>query len=138
MAKRKCYCAFCKHERIINTQKTISAINLLLCALVAVAMGFIVWNQFDPKTLIIFAGILIMSEIFIKIKWRFSMVCPHCSFDPILYLKDHKKAADRVKIHLDGYKEKNIENPMSVAKKNPFKNLALKKLNRSRDIDITT
>lgn len=63
------------------------------------------WFEVDPRAVIIFVLSLAISEIFIQIRWRLSLVCPHCQFDPLVYLKSPDRAAERVRRHFDSIQE---------------------------------
>lgn len=58
------------------------------------------WSVFDPRVLVIFAIFLGITETFIQIRWRLSVSCKQCGFDPVLYVKEHDKAAEKVTAHL--------------------------------------
>ncbi|MCB0347826.1 MAG: hypothetical protein KDD37_03280, partial [Bdellovibrionales bacterium] len=36
-------------------------------------------------------------EVFSNIRWRVSIVCQYCGFDPVLYIKSPEMAAEKVK-----------------------------------------
>lgn len=61
---------------------------------------FVLWQQYDPRAIIVFVVCLAISEVFVKIRWRLSVVCRQCGFDPVLYLKDPEAAALKVKDQL--------------------------------------
>ncbi len=42
-----------------------------------------------------------IAEAFIKIRWRVHMVCRSCGFDPVVYVKNPKKAAEMVTEYMD-------------------------------------
>ncbi|MEZ4872320.1 MAG: hypothetical protein R2827_08755 [Bdellovibrionales bacterium] len=96
MQSERCYCAFCKHERRVYTKKHISFVNFLLSILASATLMFAIWQSFDARVVILFALSLIVAEIFITIRWRVTLPCPHCGFDPILYVRDPKKACEKV------------------------------------------
>ena len=64
-------------------------------------MMFAVFQEFDPRVLLIFVAFLAIAEIFVQFRWRLTIVCKHCGFDPVLYLKDSEKAVAKVKLRLD-------------------------------------
>ena len=68
----------------------------------------LLWQDFDSRVLVLFVTFMFASELFIQVRWRTGVSCPHCGFDPVLYLRSHDKAAAKVKIHL----EKRQNNPM--------------------------
>jgi len=79
-----------------------------LCFLSAVLFGVIIWQDFDPRAIVLFAIGLGLSELFVIFRWRLSIVCPHCGFDPVLYKKAPESAAKRVK----GYLETRRQDPL--------------------------
>ena len=52
-----------------------------------------------------FAFGLGFAEIFILVRWRLSIPCPHCGFDPVVYKKKPEVAAAQVKAFLDQRRE---------------------------------
>ena len=102
---KDCYCAFCKSERRVYLKKNISWLDTLGSALGALVVTFIVFQEVDPRGIFIFLAFLIIGEVFVKIRWRMSMTCRHCGFDPLLYLKDKELASNKVKAFLDKRKE---------------------------------
>ncbi len=73
-------------------------------------VSFIVWQDFDPRLVIFFVAAIIVAEIFIVVRWRFSIACRHCGFDPVLYKKKPELAAERVR----AYYGERMEDPMSI------------------------
>lgn len=69
-------------------------------ALGAGVMMMAIWQDFDPRVMLIFVVFLAIAEIFIQVRWRMTIACPFCGFDPVLYLKDSTKAVEKVKIRL--------------------------------------
>lgn len=116
----QCFCAFCKHQRRIYTKKNMSALNFFLCGLASALMCTALWQSFDPKFFVIFAFSLVCTEIFIKMRWRLSLPCPYCGFNPVVYLQDPEKAAQQVKHFLDSKKE---DLDFWLRDKNPYKNI---------------
>ncbi|MGZ3803854.1 MAG: hypothetical protein ACXVB4_06580 [Pseudobdellovibrionaceae bacterium] len=77
-----------------------SFLNIIYAALLSLLVMYCFWSAFDPRVLVIFAVALGFTETFIQIRWRLSVPCKQCGFDPVLYLKDADKAADKVTEHL--------------------------------------
>lgn len=99
--RHNCFCAFCKSPRRIYRKRSISFMNIIGSALASVVVMFLLWQQYDPRVMIAFVVCLAISEVFVKIRWRLSVVCRACGFDPVLYLKDPGAAAAKVKDQLD-------------------------------------
>jgi hypothetical protein len=107
---KRCFCAFCRSERVVYRKKHISLIDGSLAAAASFLLGFIVWQDFDPRILMFFAFGLGLAELFIQVRWRLSIACPHCGFDPVLYKRNKPLAAERVRAFL----EIRREDPMSA------------------------
>lgn len=71
----------------------------------SIVVMFALWQEYDPRVMIVIVVCLAISEVFVKIRWRLSVVCRLCGFDPILYVKDPELAAQKVKFQLDQRKE---------------------------------
>ncbi len=112
-SRKDCYCAFCRTERKVYTKRNISVSDILGAALGAGAVMMVIWQQFDPRVSLIFVFFLAIAEVFVQVRWRLTIECPLCGFDPVLYVKDSVKAAEKVKIKLD--KRKN--NPATLLSK---------------------
>ena len=98
---RKCYCAFCRSERIVYKKKHVSTIDAIMALFATGLLSFLIWQDFDPRSVILFVASLGIAEFFIVFRWRLSVSCPHCGFDPVVYKKNRQLAADRVKAHMD-------------------------------------
>jgi hypothetical protein len=100
------YCAFCRSERKVYTKKGISLINIFAAAVTATTIMLALWQDFNVRVIVIFVMVLALTEVLIQMRWRMSLVCPHCGFDPILYINDRKQACEKVKVHLDNRMKK--------------------------------
>lgn len=119
----KIYCAFCRIERNAYTKRSINFKNILLVLLASCLLMVVFWQSFDPKVFILFSVFLFLSEVFIQIRWRLSVTCPYCGFDPVVYVKDKEKASQKVKLQLKRIKEeKDILMPKNPFKYLPFQN----------------
>lgn len=117
---QSCYCAFCKHERKIYEKKHISFVNVLLSVLVAFLLMYVFWQELDARVVILFVASICLSEIFILLRWRLSMPCPYCGFDPVLYKRSATECARKVQQFLEMKKS----SPATyLHAKNPFQHL---------------
>lgn len=107
---RQCYCAFCRSERLVYVKRHLSLIDFSLSAATSALLSVIVWQDLDPRAFVFFAFCLGFSEIFIQVRWRLSIACPRCGFDPVLYKKNPTLAADRVK----NFMARRREGPLSA------------------------
>ena len=97
----KIFCAFCKIPRTTYMKKHITWVNGFLAILVSFVCMIIFWRDFDARVFIFFVGFLALAETFVQMRWRLSICCPHCGFDPVLYIKDPEAMVARVKGKLD-------------------------------------
>jgi len=67
----------------------------------AVLLSFAIHQDFDPRAVVYFIVALALGELFVIFRWRLSIACPRCGFDPVLYKKAPERAAARVKRFLD-------------------------------------
>lgn len=102
MARRTdCYCAFCKSPRKVYTEKTLRLRHVFWSFLLSLAFSFIIWREYNPKSLMFAVVAMMGAEVFVRLRWRMHIVCRNCGFDPVLYVKDPNKAASLVRDFLD-------------------------------------
>lgn len=105
-AKRiRAYCAFCKSQRRIYRKKRIGPWDAMAAAATALALMGLLFQDWDARAVLFFVAFLALAEIFIQLRWRMSVVCQHCGFDPVLYLKNPEAAAAKVKTRLEQRKD---------------------------------
>lgn len=95
------YCAFCRVPRKIYIKKRIGLGEIILSLVGTLLTMEFVFQGFDIRASVFLVFFLFMAELFIQMRWRTSLVCPHCGFDPVLYAKKPEDAATRVKAHLE-------------------------------------
>jgi len=103
--KHNCYCAFCRTPRRIYKKRSIGFLNIIYAVVSAFIVMYVIWGAFDPRVLMVMAVFLAMAETFIQIRWRLSVACKQCGFDPVLYVKEPDKAAEKVTAHLKKRRE---------------------------------
>lgn len=103
MKKRNhnCFCAFCKSPRSVPRKKHVSLIHFLAVGSLTLFLMFSFPQLIDGRFIVLFALTMGLIEVGVQIRWRLSVACTRCGFDPVLYLKNHKAAADKVKRHLE-------------------------------------
>lgn len=99
--RRSCYCAFCKTQRKVYKSKNLSIFEVLALIFLSVLITHVVYKSFDPRGLAIVGLFLLVGEIFTQVKWRASMTCQNCGFDPVLYVKDQEQAGLKIKAFLE-------------------------------------
>lgn len=99
--RQNCYCAFCGQPRKIYKLKRANVTHFLLSLLISILFMWAVWQRLEPRGILVFIVVQVAIEVVIHTRWRLSLNCRHCGFDPLLYLRDHNKAANKVKDYLE-------------------------------------
>jgi hypothetical protein len=126
--KSECFCAFCKSRRNIYPKKHASFLNFVGILGFAFCLSTGLWTWWDPRAIIIFVVTLTFAETFIYLRWRFSVVCSLCGFDPVLYRKSPESARDRVR----QFYEKRTQDPNFMMSKSPLVELYRRSLDVKR------
>ncbi len=94
------FCAFCRSPRRVPSSKRIGLRHIAGAFLAAALSMVVIWQEFDPRVLMVFVIFIASAEIFVQIRWRMSLSCRQCGFDPVIYKKNAEVAAEKVKDHL--------------------------------------
>jgi glutaredoxin len=78
------------------------------------------WQGLDGRVTLIFAISIIVAEVFVYMRWRLSVRCPHCHFDPLLYKSNRPKLVQQVNERLSGLR---ASGKYLLRHNNPFENL---------------
>lgn len=117
--KKSFYCAFCKSPRKAFLRKNVTFVEILFCIVASSLVSLMFWQTIDLRLVAVLFIFLGFAEVFLQIKWRLSVVCPYCGFDPVLFKSDKDKAAQRIKIHM----ERRKRNPQVLLSKNAVLNI---------------
>ena len=96
-----CYCAFCRSPRAIYRKRHVGIVDLLLALASSWLLSMILWQDLDPRAVVVFVLGLGLAEMFVIFRWRLSIACSRCGFDPVLYKKSPEKAAEKVRRYID-------------------------------------
>ena len=133
--RHNCYCAFCKTPRRVARKRNISVLNVLASLVASAVIMMAIWQQFDPRVMIVFVVCVALAEVFVKLRWRLSVPCRQCGFDPILYKKDHVEALKRVQVQLVKRREDPrylLARPLQLPTISPEKSIALQERAKGR------
>ncbi len=106
----RCYCAFCRSERTVYRKRHLSLVDGTLAIVGSISLMLVIWQDFDPRVFVFVGLSLCITEIFMGLRWRLSIACTRCGFDPVLYKRNPDKAAAQVRFHM----ERSKEDPMSL------------------------
>lgn len=116
------FCAFCKASRTIYLKKHIDVTNVVGALVFALVGGFVSWGQPDLRAVIFFGAGLVLAEVFVYMRWRASIVCTMCGFDPIIYKRSPEKAAATVR----SFFNERMDDPEFILSKSPLLELRRK------------
>lgn len=110
------YCAFCKAERKYTYKKHLSFFDVMAALITSLVFASAAWGPFDPRALVLFALFVGAGEIFVYLRWRLSIVCRYCGFDPVLYNISPGRAREKVR----QFYESQIRSPQFLLSKSPL------------------
>ena len=131
--KSECYCALCRNKRTVYAKRSLSLVNYLLAAAFTVALTWLLWHQADARGLLIYIGAIAIAEIFILLRRRTGLACPHCGFDPVLYSRNQATARDLVIKHLETRQE---DPNVWLARRPPIRGTSRRKKNKDSTREI--
>ena len=112
---QKILCAFCKLPHRIYGKNEVTIFDISVLLLVSGLFAFLIWGGPDVRSLLIFMSLAFILQVFVRVRWRESVKCPHCGFDPVLYKSNAGLAAQKVKTFLDNRRD----NPQFMLKPQP-------------------
>lgn len=100
-SKEVCFCAFCRNPHRIYKKKGIGILHVFLSLMVAVFFMWSFWGQWNAQAIPLFLICLFLGEVLMHFRWRLALICRQCGFDPLIYQKSHRRAAEKVRLHLE-------------------------------------
>ena len=113
------FCAFCKSPRKLYVKKHVDLTNVLGVILVALVLTYALYGGPDPRGVFMFGIMILAGEIFIYLRWRNSVVCRMCGFDPVIYKRSPARASELVRQFFD----EQASNPAFWMSKSPLLDL---------------
>lgn len=86
----------------------------------AIITSFILFQDLDLRCLVFLGLYAALGEIFVHLRWRLSVLCMECGFDPLVYLRNPELAAKKVKATL-AQRDRHPENWLKPALKIPIR-----------------
>lgn len=112
---QKAICRFCKLSHRVYFKREVSFLDTILMLFITGLLTFAIWDGPDLRSMLLFMGMAFTAQMLLRMRYRESVKCPHCGFDPIAYKKDPSLAAKRVKEFLELRKD----NPEFMLKPKP-------------------
>ena len=114
-SSEKVLCAFCKLPRRVYKKNEVSIFDAVILLFVTALFAYLVWGGPDVRSLLVFMTLAFVLQVFVRVRWRESLKCQHCGFDPIVYKRNNTEAALAVKDYLEYRKD----NPKFLLKPQP-------------------
>ncbi len=129
--RKSCYCAFCKTQRKVYTHKHLTFVEVIGLVLLSLVLTYGIYQALDLRGLLFVGLFLLVGEIFSQLKWRASMICRNCGFDPVVYVRSPEQAGLKIKAFLERRSESPehlLRPPITLPQKRTKKgeNLSLK------------
>lgn len=107
------FCPNCRADRKIPFHPHPGRLkHFVQIGLTAVFFTLCAWPLFGAKGIVAFVPIWAIFEVIYRTKVRAVISCPHCGFDPYLYLSDVKRAREEIEKHWKAkFAEKGIPFP---------------------------
>lgn len=99
--RKSCYCAFCKTQRKVYVHKHLTYMEVLGLVILSLILTYAIYQSLDLRGLLFIGVFLLIGELFSQLKWRASMVCRNCGFDPVVYVRDPEQAGLKIKAFLE-------------------------------------
>lgn len=133
----KAFCSFCTLPLKIYGKQHVVLKELAVFSFVSVVFTFLVWGEFHFAGLLVFAVLTTTAELIHRMRWRASVKCKACGFDPVIYKNNPEQAAALVKTQLAARKV----DPLYMLKPQPKIKPVIRKVkdykpSRSTDIQI--
>lgn len=111
----KSFCVFCSLPLKVYAKKHVIAPELGVFCFVSIVFTYLVWGEFHVMGLLLFALLTTAAEITHRLRWRASVKCKGCGFDPVMYKSNPEQAAATVKTQLAARKH----DPLYMLKPRP-------------------
>lgn len=93
------FCPLCRTTRTLASQPRLVPRHLLQVALTTIIFMLATWSWFEWKGIVAFVPFWAVFELVFRSRQRIALKCPHCGFDPYLYLVDIQQAREQIENH---------------------------------------
>lgn len=121
----------------VYAKKHVSVIALAGFSIASIIFTYLVWGEFHFAGLIVFVLLTMTAEVTHRMRWRSSVKCKGCGFDPVMYKNNPEQAAATVKTQLAHRKH----DPLYMLKSQPKIKPIIRKVknyrpSKSKDIQL--
>jgi hypothetical protein len=134
---RKSFCVFCSLPLMVYTKKHVVLTELAGFSIASIIFTYLVWGEFHFAGLLVFSLLAMATEVIHRMRWRSSVKCKGCGFDPVMYKNNPDLAAATVKTQLAHRKQ----DPLFMLKSQPKIKPIIRKVknyrpSKSKDIQL--
>lgn len=118
------FCAFCRSPKVYFKRRRLGPVNICVALICAAAINMIFTSSIDFRVFVIFIANLFVIEFALQIRWRLSLICHECGFDPVIYKRNPELACQMVKAKTDLRKMDPIKTlffPLTIPKRKELK-----------------
>lgn len=119
MGRIQHYCAFCRNPKHYYAKSKIGFFGIFCIFLMSALFSYGFRRQVDEYLLYIFFGFLLLIEISVKLRFRLSLRCKECGFDPLLYKQSPQTACMNVRAFIEernSHPENLLKRPLLLPK----------------------
>lgn len=106
--------------------------EVMALAVAGAITSYLIWQDFHWASVFLFAAFVLVTELAYQMRWRQSIKCKGCGFDPITYKKDPEQASRDVKAYLEMRKQ----DPLYLLKPQPRIRPIIKKVKNYKWTDL--
>lgn len=99
--KTEVYCSFCSLPHKVYSKTHIGVSELLAFSAISVVGSYAIWQDFHWAGCVVFIALMVWGELIYRFRYRQSVKCKSCGFDPYIYKKAPEDAARIVKEFLE-------------------------------------
>ncbi len=86
---------------MVYTYRHLTLTQVIGLVLLGIIITYSVFMSLDLRGLGFILLMLIVAEVFTQTKWRASMICRNCGFDPVVYIRSPEQAGLKIKAFMD-------------------------------------
>lgn len=97
---QRAFCVFCSLPLKVYGKKHVSFLEMAVFFTVSIIFTYLVWENFHYAGVVLFCFFVVITELIHRVRWRSSVKCKGCGFDPVLYKASPERAAQTVQVKL--------------------------------------
>lgn len=79
------------------TKRHVTWTDVGACIVLTLVGSAALAQSISPKAILVLVTVVISAEVIVQLRWRMSLPCAHCGFDPLLYMRNPDLASKKVR-----------------------------------------